>query len=74
MKEFDIKLGEIIRAEREKRDISQQQIADALGCTNAAVSNWETGRRAMYAETLRRYCQYLGITMQSVFDQMGEIK
>lgn len=23
MKEFDIKLGEIIRAEREKRDISQ---------------------------------------------------
>ena len=30
MKEFDIKLGEIIRAEREKRDISQQQIADAL--------------------------------------------
>lgn len=74
MKEFDIKLGEIIRAEREKRDISQQQIADALGCTNAAVSNWETGRRAMYAETLRRYCQHLGITMQSVFDQMGETK
>ena len=72
MKEFDIELGRILRAEREVHGVTQQEMAKALGCTNVAVSNWETGKRSMYAITLRRYCEYLGITMQSVFDQMGE--
>lgn len=72
MKEFDTELGRILRAEREAHGVTQQEMAKALGCTNVAVSNWETGKRSMYAITLRRYCEYLGITMQSVFDQMGE--
>ena len=72
MKKFDIELGRILRAEREAHGVTQQEMAKALGCTNVAVSNWETGKRSMYAITLRRYCEYLGITMQSVFDQMGE--
>ena len=72
MKEFDVKLGRILRTERESHGLSLQQMADALGCTKMAVSYWENGKRSMYAETLRRYCECLGITMQSVFDQMGE--
>lgn len=72
MKEFDIELGKILRSEREAHGVTQQEMANALGFTNVAVSNWETGKRSMYAITLRRYCEYLGITMQSVFDQMGE--
>lgn len=72
MKKFDEELGAIIRAEREAHGLSLQQMADALGCTKMAVSYWENGKRSMYAETLKRYCAVLGITMQSVFDQMGE--
>ena len=74
MTEFDKELGTILRKERESRRITQQQMADLLGCTKMAVSYWETGKRSMYAETLKRYCAHLGITMQSVFGQMGETK
>ena len=67
-------IGEQIKARRIEIGMTQQDMADRLAVSRSAVSNWETGRRAMYAETLRRYCQFLGITMQSVFDQMGETK
>lgn len=38
MTEFDKELGTILRKERETRRITQQQMADLLGCTKMAVS------------------------------------
>lgn len=37
MKEFDVKLGRILRTERESHGVTQQEMAKALGCTNVAV-------------------------------------
>lgn len=70
MKTFDEELGGILRQERESRNITQQQMADALQCTKMAVSYWESGKRSMYAETLKRYCAHLGVTTQYIFDRM----
>lgn len=39
MTEFDNELGTILRKERESRRITQQQMADLLGCTKMAVSS-----------------------------------
>lgn len=70
MKEFDRKLGAILRSRREQKDYSQEYIADRLGVSKNAVSHWELGKRSMYAETLKEYCQLLGCTMQEVFDEL----
>ena len=71
-KEFDKSLGEALRNKRQEKNLSQEYVAQQLGVTKMAVSNWETGKRSMYAETLRRYCALLGVTVQSVFDEMED--
>ena len=52
---------EIRRLLRQRLGISQQELADALGVSRAALSRWETGDRAprgqsriAYAEALQR--------------------
>ena len=68
--EFDIALGSALRAERKRKGMTQSQIAVKLGVTKVAVHQWETGKRSMYAQSLREYCDALGVTVQSVFDRM----
>jgi len=68
--EFDKKLGEILRAERESARLSQQDMADRLGLTKMTISHWEKGKRSMKASSLKDYCAVLGITVQYVFELM----
>ena len=68
--EFDKKLGEILRAEREATKLSQQDMADRLGLTKMTISHWENGNRSIKASSLKDYCAVLGITVQYVFDLM----
>ena len=68
--EFDKKLGEILRAEREAAGLSQQDMADRLGLTKMTISHWENGNRSMKASSLKDYCAVLGITAQYVFELM----
>ena len=69
-KEFDKSLGEALRKKRQEKNLSMDYVAQLLGVTKMAVSNWETGKRSLYAETLRSYCRILGTSMQEVFDEM----
>ena len=39
-------IGTTIRQLRQEQDITQEQLADALGITSRAVSQWETDRTA----------------------------
>lgn len=68
--EFDKKLGEILRAERDSARLSQQDMADRLGLTKMTISHWENGNRSIKASSLKDYCSVLGITVQYVFDLM----
>ncbi len=69
-KDFDIKLGSVLKKHREKQGLYQSDVAKKLGVTSMAVSYWETGQRSMYAFQLRDYCHLLGLTTDEVFEEM----
>ena len=37
------KIGKFIAEQRTKKNLTQQELANKLGVTNKAVSNWERG-------------------------------
>ena len=69
-KEFNKKIGAVLREKRKEKGFSQEYIADRLGVSKNQVSHWELGHRSIYAEQLSDYCEILGVTMQSIFDDM----
>lgn len=69
---FSIQLGNILRAKRENTNINQPEMAKRLGVSKQLVSCWENGTRTMSAMYLSKYCKILGISIQSVFDQMED--
>lgn len=72
-KEFNIRLGAVLRAHRQEKGFSQEYVAGLLGVSKNQVSHWEIGKRSMYAESLRAYCRILGVSMQKVLDEADEV-
>lgn len=56
---FDITLGRRLRRLRERLEMSQGGLADALGCTQGSVSNYETGKRTIPSYTLALWVSFL---------------
>ena len=52
--------GKRIRALREKKGITQRELADLLGVTDAAVSKWEHGKNFPDITLLERLSEVLG--------------
>ena len=66
MKNYNVKIGAYLAKERRAKKITQAQLADRLGVTKAAVSNWERGKRTIYADQMLEYCDQLGIDPQEL--------
>ncbi len=55
--------GDLIRKEREKREMTQQQLAKALGISQPAVSRMENARPGeLTAAEIVALCKVLGLT------------
>ena len=52
--------GSRIRALRESRGMTQRQLAERAGCTDAAIRNYEAGRRALKGSALDAIAGALG--------------
>lgn len=52
-------LGANIRAMRKKRGMTQKELAEALGRSNRAVSNWESGLRDVGTDMTKRIARVL---------------
>lgn len=69
-KDFNKKLGYVLKKTRKAKRIYQPQIAEKLNVTKMAVSHWENGRNPISAERLKQYCDAIGVSVQEVFDRM----
>lgn len=56
-----------IRRLREEANLSQQQLAAAMGTTQTGVSNWETGVSLPRARDLPRLASVLGCSIDALF-------
>ncbi len=63
---------EVGRAIKEMRGTrSQQEIADALGCTKMAISQYENGQRMPNDDMKVSIANFFGVTVGSLFFTQG---
>lgn len=56
-----------IKKNRKARNMSQQQLANALGIAQSTVAMWETGKRIPCGGILQPLAQILGCTIDELF-------
>ncbi|WP_202908512.1 helix-turn-helix domain-containing protein [Labrys sp. WJW] len=65
-------LGKRIRALRQAAGMTQQQLADAVEVSRAAVAFWETGREGSINKHLTALCQALGVGEDTLLNGLAE--
>lgn len=60
-------MGAKVRAAREFRSLSQEQLAELIGRTPETVSNIERGKTAPALETAQSICVSLGLKLSDLF-------
>ena len=70
---FDtIKIGQTIKALRQKKDMTQMNLADELGVSYQAVSNWERGNSMPDISKLKELAGVLGCTIDELLGNSSE--
>ena len=70
----NLKIGEKIRAKRRERDLTQEELANILGVSKAAVSKWENEESYPDITLLPQIAQLFHITMDELFNYTLEYK
>ena len=63
---------ERIRNLREDRDLTQQELADFLNCTQACYSHYESGRRDIPTEVLSRLADFYGVSIDYLLGRTNQ--
>ncbi len=79
---MDLKIGQTIARLRRERGITQEQLANAIGVSVAAVSKWETGQTCPDIALLPAIAEYFTVSIDALMDfriseryaQLEEIK
>ncbi len=66
-------IGERIRATRQDRAITQEELANAVGVSRSAVAQWETGRSGQVTGNLARIAQVLGVGVEFLMQGEGSV-
>lgn len=69
-----LKINETIRAKRRARDLTQEELANLLGVTKAAVSKWENAESYPDITMLTQIAQIFHITMDELFGYTLDVK
>lgn len=60
--------GTKLKAIRALRGMTQAQLADAAGVSPTAITEYEGGKRDLRADTIRKLCEALGVTVTYTVD------
>ena len=60
--------GQKLRAIRALRGITQSQLADLAGVSPTAIAEYETGKRDLRTDTVRKLCEALKVTVTYTVD------
>lgn len=52
-----------LRVERARRNLSQAEVAEAVGTTPSAICNYEQGRRMPSVQTLAKFADFFGVSL-----------
>ena len=63
-------IGEQIRAHRKERAITQEQLAEVMGVSVAAISKWETGQSAPELTALIALADYFEVSVDTLLDHV----
>ena len=61
-------VGKRVRKIRRNLDITQEQLAEAVGITSESISNIERGKTAPSFETLEKIAEVLQVQVKELFD------
>lgn len=67
-----VTIGQKIAYLREKRGLSQSQLADELSVATSTVGMWETGKRALKDETIKILADYFNVSADYLLDINNE--
>ena len=65
------KIGAFIKEQRNKKNLTQAELAEKLNITDRAVSKWETGRSMPDSSIMLALCQELGVSVNDLLS--GEV-
>lgn len=74
MSELRNKFGRKLRKIRRDRDLTQEQLAEAIGVTLDFISRMERGQDAASFETLDKLAKVLGVPVSELFQFPDEKK
>lgn len=66
-------LGARVRRLRLERNISQAQLAEAIGMARTSITNIEVGRQGLVTPSFINIALYLGVEMADLLPTWGEI-
>ena len=64
-----MKIGFIIKKQRQARDLTQEQLAEYLNVSVSAVSQWESGKNVPDIATILSLANFFSITLDELFDR-----
>ena len=72
-KEFMKLLGSRLRKLREKKNLTQSEVAKMNGISLRSYSKYECGHAMMYVKTLFKLARFYGVTVSSLFAEEPKI-
>lgn len=69
----DPSIGERIAKARQRRGVTQEGLAEALGIHRQQLSRFETGRSSPSAEQLRALAEHLQVSVDEILGVSGDL-
>ncbi|HAX84436.1 MAG TPA: transcriptional regulator [Ruminococcaceae bacterium] len=61
--------SERLRNARHSKNLTQQQLADALNVDRTAIAHYERGTARPHFDNIHKLCELLDLTYEDIFDE-----